>query len=310
MKYTSVCNVLVEFSGQRWLNRLADLQDGKFVVPNIDDDLMKVFSNRDKLYTNNASLTEDFVGLWDWKASPRDTDMTKDYVTSEQRMDIRPVRVVPLSGVYSLSDLKKSIVNGVSSHRYICDTMFCYEEQSGRFVGVLCTSDQLQFDVKIRLKDDVFSLPRYRFRESDVLVVRSMRIMRAAYMGSPEGYELIRKPDKAIKGMILRRATRANFKQIVGGSKADWRNCVTLLDGICDETLYEEVASVTYGTPEEAKKLVDGFIQRAKTLFSEDDIDVETLALIVQHHDGLKRKCEAIAAQQWKKDHEAELAEV
>ena len=76
VEYTSLCSVWTDSYDKIWLSRLADLKNGKLDFPIIDEDLPKVFGNRDRLYYTNGPSRDGTVGIWKWSASVSYTHLT------------------------------------------------------------------------------------------------------------------------------------------------------------------------------------------------------------------------------------------
>ena len=128
VEFTSLCAVWRDSDNKPWLSRLADLKDGQLVFPNIDEDVPKFFDIRDRLYWNNGPDQEGTIGVWHWTAIPRDTDPTKDYINTDFQSDIQPTRFVRLRNISNIQELHDSLLNGVLSHKYFCNTQIVLKQ--------------------------------------------------------------------------------------------------------------------------------------------------------------------------------------
>lgn len=135
-----------------------------------------------------------------------------------------------------------------------------------------------------------------------------MRFLMALHLDEPSEYISIRNADKIIRELILARSTWSLFKESIGTTKAEWRNSKTLIERICNESLYEEIVKRIKCTPEQAKQTISDFIERASNLIDAGDIDADVLAQIALHHDELKLQCEEIVSKKWKETHAVEIA--
>ena len=309
VEFTSLCAVWRDSDNKPWLSRLADLKDGQLVFPNIDEDVPKSFDNRDRLYWNNGLDQEGTIGVWHWTAIPRDTDPTKDYINTDFQSDIQPTRFVRLRNISNIQELHDSLLNGVPSHKYFCNTVFCYEYAPEKYEGLLCMMNDLIFSDKIYLKDSTYSLPVYRFDESDIFTVKpSMRFIKSTPLPLSTKNFLLYDPNKIIYSIISERMTWPLFKETIGKTKAEWRDVKALFERICSESLYETVSERMHCSIEDAEKSVSSFIEKASYLFSQIDIDAEVLAKIVMNNDTLKKQCEQAIEEQWRTSHSKEIA--
>lgn len=309
VEFTSLCNVWMDSYNKTWLSRLADLKDGRLIFPNIDNDLPKLFGNRDRLYHTSGPAEDGAIGIWRWSAIPRDTDTRKDFITSEYQYDLRPTRFVQIKHISTLEQLSNLLLEGISVHKYACDTFFGYEKESGVYEGLLCEAEELIFEDKIYLKKDIYSLPIYQFDQSEIITIKSsMRFVKTIPLLPASKRLSIGSLNENIKSIIMDRMTWPLYKDCIGRTRAEWRNCKTLFERVCGESLYETVAYKMSCTIDEATKLVHDFADRADMLFAEGDVDSDVLARIAMNHDGLRTQCEAAVEEHWKTAHAKEIA--
>lgn len=313
VELTSLCSVYEDYDGRIWLSRLADVKGQELVSPGIVDWSSKYFENRDKLYKNDGPSEVGAIGIWDWTAIPNRDDPTVDYVQTYYNPEIQPVRVAILpSIIQTIEDLVHGLLEGnVRVKPYFCDTFFCFQTMWGHYTGLLLT--QAQFEIKdhyVILRDNVYSLPCYSIKTQDIYNWddKHLRFLRSLQLGEPQGYVSIRNTNDLIRSVIAERMTWPLYKETVGTTKADWRNCKALFDRVCDVSLYELVAAALSCTVEQAKEYVDTFIDRASALLSEGDIDSEVLAQVALHNDALKSQCELALEESWKKEHAKSIA--
>lgn len=127
VSFTSLCYISEDYDGKIWLNRLADIEDGKLHTPFKSNRSDNYFENRDRLYQNDGPTAIGTVGVWDWTAIPNRNKSDTDYVQTFFVQDESPVRVVVVQAD-SLDLLVEQLKNGsVYSKTFICDTLFCYQ---------------------------------------------------------------------------------------------------------------------------------------------------------------------------------------
>lgn len=310
VEFTSLCSVWTDSYDKIWLSRLADLKNGKLDFPIIDEDRPKFFENRDRLYYNNGPSRDGTVGIWKWSASPRDTDKAKDYITSDFQYGLHPTRFIQIRRISTLEQLSKRLLEGIVTHKYECDTFFAYENASGVYEGVFCEAKELIFDDKIYLRKDIVSLPIYRFCQSDIITIKkSMRFIKDIPLPPATERLSVGSVNENIKTILIDRMTWPLYKDCIGRTKAEWRNCKTLFERVCEESLYESIADKMGCTLAEATELINNFIERTNFLFEKGDIDSDVLARIAMNHDSLRAQCEAAVEEHWKTTHAEAIAE-
>lgn len=313
VSFTSLCYIKEDYDGRTWLQRLADIEDGKLHTPFKSNRADYYFENRDQLFPDPDGPSDvGKVGLWDWSAIPARDNPKIDYVQSYYRQDISPIRVVVVIAIKSLEDLVEQLkVGAIRTQPYFCDTLFCYQPQWGRLEGVLCKSNEFQIDDKrVKISTDIYSLPQYSIHTKDIYNWddKNLRFLRDLQIGAPLGYVSLKNSHDVIRSLILERSTWPLFKECVGATKADWRNSKKLLEKICDESLYEAIANRLKYTDEQARQAVDDFVAHADVLIDASDVDADVLAQIAMNHDELRRQCEEVVSAKWKETHAAEMA--
>ena len=312
VSFSSLFYISEDYDGTIWLNRLADIEDGKLHLPFKSGRMDNYFENRDRLYRNDGPSAIGTVGVWDWTAIPNRNNPDIDYVQSYYVQDEFPIRVV-VTKADSLEDLVEQLKQGsIYTHHYICDTIFCYQPQWGKLMGFLFKADEFQIVNRyVKINEDICILPYYGILTSEIFNWddKHLRFLRDLDIGEPTGYFSIGDTSAQVRSLILDRITWPFFKECIGAPKAEWRNCKTLLERISGESLYDTVAEKLKCSRDEAKKAVDDFISQANTAIDAGDIDTDILARIAMHHDGLRDQCEELISQKWKENHANELAQ-
>lgn len=304
VEFLSLCNVWMDSDNKIWLSRLADLHNGHLSFPIIDDTFPKIFGNRERLYYTNGPSNDRAIGIWWWSASPRDSDATKDYILSEFQYNLNPTRFIQIRDISTLEQLSERLIEGIEVPVYECNTLFAYEKLPGVYAGLLCDAKELIFEDKIYLKKDTWALPIYQFNQSEIITIRSsMRFVKSIPLPPTTESLPVGNVTEKIKKIIINRMSWPLYKDCIGRTKAEWRDCKLLLERVCDESLYETVADKMRCTLSEATKLVHDFADRADFLLTEGDIDSDILAKIAMSHDDLRTLCESSIEEHWKASH-------
>lgn len=90
----SLCNVISDYSGQKWLIRFADLShNGHYHMFHRNEELPPYFANRDKIFYKDGPSTDGFYGIWSWSAIPNEKDPSKDYIISKYNVNLDAIEI-------------------------------------------------------------------------------------------------------------------------------------------------------------------------------------------------------------------------
>lgn len=306
----SVCRVF-EYNGNTRLERIADVEDNEVCFPYKSLRETQYFENRTWLHWKDGPSQVGTIGVWQWSASPNFNNPETDYVQSLFISDLCPVRVIVVQEVQSVQALIDALKAGrIRTRFFVCNTLFCYESKRGQLDGVLCQANEFTIqDQCVMLNDAIYSLPCYSLKVSDVhnWEDKNLRFLKKLSMGEPEQYVPLGNVNALIQTTISDRMTWKLYKECIGKTKAEWRDCKTLFERACEDSLYEEIAGKLGCPVENAQEAVTAFIKRAGELISEGDIDSDVLAQIAINHDTLRTQCEVVVEQHWKHTHTAEV---
>lgn len=315
----SLCYIGRDYGGKLWLYRLADVIDGKLHEPYKSEQHTqdRTFENRDRLILRGEPNKYGIVGIWHWSAKPRSSNPEKDDIDTNYIAAYSPIRVVVIPA-NSIEDMIERISNG-SVHIDVpssCDIFFCYADPLGQLVGIVCNkSKQKVIDDTgcISIVDGLYFLPRYTFRWDDVISCHinnnNVYFLKTLCLPASTKPVLINNADSVIRELFLKRLTWPFYKESIGGTRANWKSCQTILERICNKSLYQEVSETLRCTPEYAKQAVDNFVRRANATIESGDIDADVLARIALNHDELRERCEETVSKRWEEEHKKEIDE-
>lgn len=310
VELTSLCQVSQDATGQTWLMRLADVRNGQLVAPILYETLPAIFENRERIFRNDGPSENGDIGVWDWSAIPNRQNPDSDYIQSSYCPNLSPVRIFPLANVSTDEQLINALSDGFQGFWYNCDTIFVYSFRADGYRGVFCKREQVKsVNGSIKLKENIFSLPIYEISASEVhFVKKHLRFLKSLHIDPPKHYIPLVNANEVVRTLLLERLTWPAYRNHLNGTKAAWRDCKAMLDYLTSETLYEAVAKSLNCSSKQAETVVKDFIEHVNSLLDQGDIDSEILGQIILRHDGLRAHCEEIAAAQWKKEHQLEVA--
>lgn len=309
MEFISLCLVTTDYSGQVWINRLADIEEDKIIEVRFQEDQPHIFENRDRFYHDNGPDYQDAIGIWKWDAIPSKTNFTRDAVKSYYQSAGNPIRVVPLADVISDEQLISMLREGITEHYYDCDTLFVYRQKAMFYHGVLCKRNEFMEDgEKIKLCENVYTLPIFDIPRTNVVHTKKhICFLNTFSVGKSHDFIVIGDVSKIIRNIILARMTWPTYRDSIGGVRKEWQRCRKIFDLVCDESLYEAVERTLKCSAGQAKLLVKEFTEHASSNIDAGDIDSDVLATIVLHHEELKAQCEASVEEKWKTEHKTEI---
>ncbi len=311
---TSFCMVSIDVGENIWLNRMVDLDENGFTVPDISNELPYIFANRNRIFHRDGPATENAIGVWKWTAIQNRNNPETDYVESWYQADIQPIRVAVISGITSEQQLAKELSKGIPGEYFACDTLFVYRAAQGICRGFLCKQAQFTSEEQnLKLSADVYSLPVFNITTDDYVSIRlpennHFYLYKKLNLEKPSNYFTIGNTHDILRKLILERFTWSLFKDREYGTKADWRKCKAMLDTLSGSTLLDAVCDTLHCTPEKAQAMIEDFIRHADSLIEVGDFDTNVLAQVALHHEGLLSHCEPVVEDKWKKEHAEAIA--
>ena len=305
-QHVSIGQISYDYSGQIWINRLADIVDGEIWEFFPDDTQPHYFENRDRLYWKNGPDEVDAMGIWSWKADPRDTDPFKDFITCEFNSNARVTEVVELPECKTLAEIAAVISEGIE-YRFISEkVLFCCTTTNGAKEGLLCYPGDIEYSGGVaKLTPSVFLLSHYSIRQSDTMKIAGVHIYRKMNLGMPQSVFRVRAPYDAVKGMLLSKVTIPALRE-QELTKKEAQKCKRFLEAIPTQTIIQELMDAYECSEEEAEEYVTGFIEHANTYLSKTDIDMSIVSAAIERNPNLVQLCKELLTGEW----EAENAEM
>lgn len=128
----SLCGVISDYNGQKWLVRHADLShNGHYHIFRKSEDVPPYFTNRDKIFYKDGPSNDGFYGIWTWSATPNEKDPSKDYILSRYNMDLDAIEVVTISEASNLDNLINLLKNGIEYQPHSHRVMFAFYASKG-----------------------------------------------------------------------------------------------------------------------------------------------------------------------------------
>lgn len=308
-QHISIGQVSYDYSGQIWIDRLADIVNGEVWEFFADDTQPHYFENRDRLYWKNGPDDDGAMGIWSWKADPRDTDSSKDFITCEFNRTARITEVVELPQCNTLAEIATVISNGIEYHPISEKVLFTCTTSSGAKEGLLCCPGKIEYSGGMaKLSSSVFMLPHYSIRQSDTMKISGVRIFRKINLGVPQSVFRVRTPYDAVKKMLLSRVTIPALRDF-DLSRKEAQKCKRFLESIPTLSIIQELMDAYECSEKEAENYLAGFIEHADTHLSRTDLDMKTISEAIERNPDLIQMCKEQLNDEWETENSKKIDE-
>lgn len=307
-EYMSLCVVIESKSGDKGLKRLADIEDGVLKNPLLtDEDPPNKFRNRMYFLRKNGPDTIGTFGVWKWSAVPNEKDPQKDYITISYMADIQAAEILEVPPAQSVNDMIKTLrEEGMSSLPASSKFLFGIRREK-YYEGVICTSKDIHVNNgKVYVNDDVLTLPVYLLSLKNTISLNGRTFYRSLECGSPIKVLPLREPSDVIRDILARHFTWPSAKSI-GLTKSAWQSVKELLTAGAANTILQDTAEVLGCSEAEAQWHIDNFLARAESYINAEDYDSEFILRLLDRHTELMKKCEDLAAETFRKEHQEEF---
>lgn len=198
----SLCNVISDYSGQKWLIRFADLShNGHYHMFHRNEELPPYFSNRDKIFYKDGPSTDGFYGIWSWSAIPNEKDPSKDYIISKYNVNLDAIEIATIPEASSLEELIHLLKDGFVYQPHSRRIMFSLYASKGQYMGILCSIKELNVtNGKVSFAEDCIEVPVYEFNSDNILRLENgLSFYRNAFAGLPNKLYQLKSPLDIVK---------------------------------------------------------------------------------------------------------------
>lgn len=308
-EYESICRVVHSYTDQAWLNRLADINNGRITAFEQDLDAPRYFGNRDRLFWRDGPDEDGYVGVWDWNAQPNKNDPDTDYVSTTHNSRVKLIEILEVPTCHSIPELTRYISTtqiSIFSGRKI---LFTIPAENGVIRGILCDEHNfIKFGDKYKLNSSVYILPEFAIKPSDILTFSGIQFYRYTSLGLPLALAQVRDPMYVAKEIILSRATSAVLRES-GLSKKEAQHCRIFLGELPIKTVAQELAELYACSEKDAQAYISVFIEHADSYLSSEDLDISIVASALERNKSLVEMCKAMLLDEWRQENNALLGQ-
>ena len=307
----SLCAVISDYNGQKWLIRYADLShNGHYHIFHKSEDVPPYFTNRDKIFYKDGPSDDGFYGIWTWSAIPNENDPSKDYILSRYNMDLDVIEVVTIPEASNLDDLINLLKNGIEYQPHSRRVMFAFYASKGQYRGVLCKAKELNtINGKRTFSEDCIEVPVYEFTSSDILRLdNGLSFYRNAFAGLPSNLYQLKSPLEIVKNIVSASISWATYKTR-GLTRAEYRTFKDFLNAIPVDDIIFKIETACHCSNSTAKELLNEFLNMVWKYVDGDSLEDEIILSAISASAELQERTKALIRTDWEAENKSLLAE-
>lgn len=297
----SLCGVISDYNGQKWLIRHADLShNGHYHIFRKSEDVPPYFTNRDKIFYKDGPSNDGFYGIWTWSATPNEKDPSKDYILSRYNMDLDAIEVVTISEASNLDNLINLLKNGIEYQPHSHRVMFAFYASKGQYMGILCNTQELNtVNGKTAFAEDCIEVPVYEFTGGNILRLdNGLSFYRNAFAGLPSKLYQLKSPLDIVKNIVFSSISWGTYKTR-GLTRAEYRTFKDFLGSIPVDDITCKIETACRCSNSAAKELLDEFLNVVWKYVDGDSLEDEIILSAISASTELQERIKALIRTDW-----------
>lgn len=307
----SLCSVVSDYNGQKWLIRYADLNNnGHYYIFHRNEDIPPYFTNRDKIFYKDGPSKDGFYGIWTWSAVPNENDPSKDYILSRYNTEIDAIELVTFTQATSLDELVSFLKEGINYQPHSRRVMFSIYTSNGQYTGILCTAKELNaVNEKTNISEDCIVVPVYEFTGADVMHLdNGLSFYGNAFAGLPSKLYHLKSPLDIVKDIVLSSISWATYKTR-DVTRAQYKTFKDFIDAIPVDDITCKIRAACRCSNPAAKELLDEFLNVVWKYVDGDSLEDEIVRSAISANTELQEKTKALIRKDWETENEHLLTE-
>lgn len=307
----SLCSVVSDYNGQKWLIRYADLNNnGHYYIFHRNEDIPPYFTNRDKIFYKDGPSKDGFYGIWTWSAVPNENDPSKDYILSRYNTEIDAIELVTFTQAASLDELVSLLKEGINYQPHSRRVMFSIYTSNGQYTGILCTAKEFNtVNEKTNISEDCIVVPVYEFTGADVIHLdNGLSFYGNAFAGLPSKLYHLKSPLDIVKDIVLSSISWATYKTR-DVTRAQYKTFKDFIDAIPVDDITCKIRAACRCSDPAAKELLDEFLSIVWQYVDGDSLEDEIIRSALSANTELQEKAKELIRQDWEKENERLLTE-
>ena len=308
----SLCEVISDYNGQKWLIRYADLSyNGRYHIFRKSEDVPPFFTNRDKIFYKDGPSKDGFYGIWTWSAIPNEKDPSRDYILSWYNMNLDAIEVVTISEASNLDVLINLLKNGIECQLHSCRVMFAFYASKGQYMGILCNTKELSMiSGKVAFAEDCIEVPVHEFTSGDILRLDNGRFFyRNAFVGLPSKLYQLKSPLDIVKNIVFSSISWATYKTR-GLTRAEYRAFKGFIGAIPVDDITCKIEATCRCSNSAAKELLNEFQSAVWKYVDGNSLEDEIILSAISANIELQEKTKALIRTDWEAENKSLLAEI
>lgn len=302
----SLCSVISDYNGQKWLIRYADLgHDGYYHVFRKNEDIPSYFTNRDKIFYKDGPAADGACGIWSWSAIPNDKDPSKDYILSKYNIDIDAIEIVTIPEASNLDDLTNSLKKGIEYVPHSRRVMFAFYASKGQYIGVLCNIKELvTVNEKISISGHCVSVPVYEFSGENIIRLdNGLSFYRNAFAGLPKTLYHLKSPLGIVKSIVLSSISWNAYKAREV-TRAEYRMFKDFIGAIPVDDVTHKIEVACHCSRPAAEDLLNKFLNVVWKYVDGDSLEDDIVRSAISANADLQKKTKSLIRKDWEKENE------
>lgn len=307
----SLCGVISDYNGQKWLIRYADLNhNGCYHIFRKSEDVPPYFTNRDRIFYKNGPSDDGFYGIWTWSATSNEKDPSKDYIISRYNMDLIAIEVVIISEVSNVDDLIKLLKTGIEYQLHSRKVMLSFYASKGQYMGILCNTRELNIlNGTISFAEDCIEVPVYEFTGGEILRLdNGLSFYKSAFAGLPRKIYQLKSPLDIVRNIVFSSLSWTTYKTR-GVTRAEYRTFKEFLGAIPVDDIICKIETACHCSNSAAEKLLNEFLNVAGKYVDGDSLEDEIILSAISTSTELQERTRALIRENWEAENKSLLDE-
>lgn len=307
----SLCGVISDYNGQKWLIRYADLNNnGRYCIFLKNEDIPPHFTNRDKIFYKDGPSNNSFYGIWTWSAVPNENDPSKDYILSRYNTDIDAIEIVTITEAASLDNLVDLLKEGIDYKPHSRKIMFTLCASKGQYTGILCTAKEFNtVNGKTTISEDCIVVPVYEFAGDDIIRLgNGLSFYRNAFAGLPSKLYHLKSPLDIVKNIVFSSISWNTYKTRAV-TRAEYRTFKDFIGAIPVDDITCRIGTACRCSNPAAKELLDEFLNIVWKYVDGDSLEDEIIRSAISVNVELQERAKELIRKDWETENESLLIE-
>lgn len=307
----SLCGIVEDVAGQKWLERYADLHyDRTYQTFYQRDDIPPRFENRSKLYIKDGPNQLDFYGVWSWRAIQNENDPQKDYITTAYQPRLVPIEVYIRKEAATLDDLVALLKKGLPCQLHSLKIMFAVPASKNHYTGILCQKKDLYIDGdRVFIAENCDEIPIYEFPKTNLLRLKNgLTFYKEAFAGRSSSFHPL-KSDLEIVRRIVADSISWSAYRARGLTRQAHQTAKTLFATLPLDDATSKIEEKLHCSKAQAETWLTVFRKTAENYIDKTTLEDDILRAAVDANSDLQKRMKDLVQTEWAEENKQLLDE-